>query len=241
MKKNFIIQSIVITVLLAIFGAAGFFVWRSVRQAVGDKGLTTPSQDLTPVLPFVRRGGEGSNGQEQTYTHPDYGFTFKYPAGFTLGKFPEGEGEVILVQGTNPPNPLYQGGNPETTPLNKGDEGGFQGFQIFISPYTEKEEFSKEVILKADPKMKIENEKYIEIGGVASSGETATDVADSPLSALPLRALSFDSENESTSTSLSTGGTHEVWFVADGNLYQFTSFKDYGAKMEEVLQSITFN
>jgi len=188
MKKSNLIQFLVIIVFVSIFAVAGYFVWRSVsgsldtRLRVNRSRVSNPETNGTVV------------GEEQTYTHPDYGFTLKYPGGYTLGRFPEGEGEVVLIQGKN----------------------SGEGFQIFISPYNETEEFSKEVILKADPKMKIENDKTVSLGAEGIS------------------ALSFDSSGD-------TGATNEVWFVVDGNLYQATSFKQYGEEMERVLGSIRFN
>ena len=183
--KSFLPAALVFFVL---FGSAGYFGWKEIRKALnksGGSGQTSPQPSPNK--------GEGE-AQEQVYTHPDYGFTLRYPGNLKLGKFPEGEGEIILLQGTS----------------------ANEGFQIFISPYNETEEFSKEVILKADPKMKIENDKTIALGTEEIS------------------ALAFDSSNESNPT-------HEVWFVADGNLYQCTSFKQYGGEMERVLGSLRFN
>ncbi|MFA5813924.1 MAG: hypothetical protein WC862_05460 [Patescibacteria group bacterium] len=228
MSKNKLTQFLVILLILAVLGLAGYFGVKEIKKALKNDD----SKSVTELSSVT--GADVAGGEEQVYTHPDYGFTLRYPAGLKLGKFPEGEGEILLLQAqsgppdkggeggsasSNPPNPLYQGGTKQ----------GIEGFQIFISPYNETEEFSKEVILKADPKMKIENEKWIDIGAVAPSGETATAVADSPLS-----ALVFDSSNDS-------GSTHEVWFVADGNLYQATSFEQYGGEMERILGSLTFN
>ena len=204
MSKNKLIQLIVIIVFLAVLGSAGYFGYKEIKKALGDNGAKL--QDSSEL------SSELAGGEAQTYTHPDYGFTLRYPAGYTLGKFPEGEGEIILLQGRSTPSP------------SQGEGGGEVGFQIFISPYNETEEFSKEVILKADPKMKIENDKTISLG------------ADQ------ISALTFDSSNESgTSASLNTGGTHEVWFVADGNLYQATSFQQYGGEMERIIKTIRFN
>lgn len=202
MKKEKFVQIIVILVFVVILGVAGFFAYKEIKKALNNDGTSKISELSSDSLANITE-----NGGEQVYTHPDYVFTLRYPAGLKLGKFPEGEGEIFLLQGSS----------------------AQEGFQIFISPYNEEEEFSKEVILQADPKMKIENEKWIEIGKVASSGETATGVADSPLP-----ALSFDSTNEASQT-------HEVWFVADGNLYQATAFKQYGGEMERILGSIRFN
>jgi len=221
MSKDKIIQPIVILVLLAIFGAAGFFIYRAVNESNPLLSKEGAGGGQTSPQPSPSKG-EGE-GQEQVYTHPDYGFTLRYPGNLKLGKFPEGEGEIILFQGQN-------------TPLTKG-VGGIEGFQIFISPYNETEEFSKEVILKADPKMKIENDKNIKIGGIVSSEEGTDPSASSgqvKVTTSPIPALSFDSSNDQTPT-------HEVWFVADGNLYQATSFQQYGGEMERIIKTIRFN
>jgi hypothetical protein len=198
MRKDKLTQSLVILAVLTLLGSAGYFGYKEIRKALnksGGSGQTSPQPSPDK--------GEGET-QDQVYTHPDYGFTLRYPGNLKLGKFPEGEGEIILLQGASTPSP------------EAGEGGGEVGFQIFISPYNETEEFSKEVILKADPKMKIENDKTISLGSEEIS------------------ALSFDSSGD-------TGATHEVWFVADGNLYQCTSFKQYREQMERILQSLRFN
>lgn len=190
MKKENYTQIIVIVAIVAILGFAGFFGFKEIKKAMNNGG---DSKILSELSSDSSANITGSS-EEQVYTHPDYGFTLRYPGNLKLGKFPEGEGEIILLQGTS----------------------ANEGFQIFISPYNETEEFSKEVILKADPKMKIENDKTISLGSEGIS------------------VLSFDSSNESSPT-------HEVWFVADGNLYQCTSFMQYGGEMERILQSLRFN
>lgn len=203
MKKENYTQIIVIVVFVAILGSAGYFGWKEIKKAMNNGGDSKILSELSSdSLANIKE-----NGEEQVYTHPDYGFTLRYPGNLKLGKFPEGEGEIILLQGAS----------------------ANEGFQIFISPYNETEEFSKEVILKAEPKMKIENDKNIKIGGI-TTGEEGNDQT----TVLPIQALSFDSSSDS-------GTTHEVWFVADGNLYQATSFSQYGTEMERVLGSITFN
>ena len=125
------------------------------------------------------------SGELKTYTHPDYGFTINYPAGFKLGKFPEGEGEVILVQG----------------------EDGKQGLQIFVSLYEEENALSKAKIEEAAPSMQITNDKEIELGQDK------------------IKAISFETSGTGS------GDTQEIWFVADGNLYQVTSYKEFGLSL----------
>ena len=188
-------QPLIVVVIIAVLGTAGYYGYKEIRQAISG-GAGAKLQSSSEFSAELNAGGT------QTYTHPDYGFTLHYPSSLTLGNFPEGDGEIVLLQSKTAPS--ASSGRAQ------------EGFQIFISPYTEKEDFSKEVIKKAAPEMKIENDQTITLG---TEG---------------LTALAFDSENES-------GKTHEIWFVVDGNLYQCTSYKDYGGKMEEVLKTISFN
>lgn len=198
MSKDKIIQSIVILVFLAMFGVAGYYIWRSVGGDFSFLGNKDTSEKMEAELAVTG----------QTYTHPDFGFTFKYPDGYTLGKFGEGEGEVILVQ---------DAGNNR------------QGFQLYITVYEESEPLSKEIILKAAPQMVIKNEKKITLDEPDNSAEEG--VEPSP----PLEALVFDTENTAT------GDTHEIWFVAGENLYQASSYVQFGNQLETILKTFSFN
>lgn len=194
MKKESIITTITFTVLIAAFAMGIYFIVRLVNG------------------PGSFEDGPRSgimSGELKTYTHPDYGFTFNYPAGFKLGRFPEGDGEVILVQ----------------------SEDGKQGFQIFISLYEEEKPLSKAIIQESAPDMKISNDKEIEIGAKLREQE---DRSLAPAEE-NIQALSFDS------TGSGGGDTHEIWFVQDGNLYQVTSFTDFGGQMEKILETLRFN
>jgi hypothetical protein len=179
MKKETIIQAALIIIAIIAFALGIYFIVQLVNGP--DSGKKTEEAIMS--------------GELKTYTHPDYGLTFNYPANFKLGKFPEGEGEVILVQ----------------------SEDGKQGFQIFISLYQEKNPLSKAIIQQSAPDLKISNDQEIEIG------------------AGKIQALSFDSAGTSG------GDTHEIWFVVEGNLYQISSFPDFGGRMEEIIKSLRFN
>lgn len=199
MKKETIIQTALAIIAIAGFIIGIYFIVRLVNGP-GDK---------KEQAPFDYAQGK------KTYTHPDYGFTFNYPANFKLGKFQEGAGEVILVQAKTSPQPSPSQG-----------EGAQAGFQIFVSLYEEKNPLSKAIIQESAPDMKISNDKEIEIGAKLREQE---DRSLAPAEE-NIKALSFD-----------TSDTHEIWFVQDGNLYQITSFKDFGGRMEEIIKSLRFN
>jgi len=77
-----------------------------------------------------------SSDLTEQYSNSKYGFSFNYPAGFTIGEFPEGDiGETILVQ------------NPESS----------QSFQVFVADYDEPGPITPERILQDLPTFVIEN------------------------------------------------------------------------------------
>lgn len=217
--KNKITQAVTIVVIIVGLGVAGYFGYKEIRKAVSG-GETKFRNDIRNLV-------SDTQDNPQTYTHPDYGFTFNYPPGFTLGRFPEGEGEIVLLQG-NPPQPSLsqrEGENSSPSqdkdgdspsPLAKGRTGGVLGFQLFITAYEENKPLSFELIKEQAKELNPNNEKTI----VLDEGE--------------ITALSFDSESDS-------GKTREIWFEAYGNLYQATSFPEFGDSMEKIIETIRFN
>jgi hypothetical protein len=131
-KKEQLIKigSLAGAVLLIV--ALGFFWWNLNRSQKADDA----GKDIAE-----NSSGAASVGTK-TYTHPEYGFTFDYPADFTLGKFPEENGETILVQGAD----------------------GKKGVQIFVAPYDEKGELSLDMIRKSAGDLVVKNEKESQIG-----------------------------------------------------------------------------
>lgn len=78
----------------------------------------------------------------QTFFHEDYGFSFKYPEGFSAAIMTEESGELVLVQG----------------PMGKS-------FQIFVSPFDEPADELTASRIQADlPDMEIKNLQQIMIG-----------------------------------------------------------------------------
>ncbi len=140
------IIGIVIGLLLAA-GAAYFFIFRN--------DPSTPAPSNTAATMATHSQGSNSEPQDQTeltgspedtspvYTDPDYGFSFDRPDGFTVTRFQDEKGDVVLAQG----------------PAN-------QTFQIFISPFDEEGPITSPRIKQDLPKMLIQNPIEAEIGGV---------------------------------------------------------------------------
>lgn len=79
----------------------------------------------------------------KTYVNSQYGFSFKYPEGFNVSGFPEGEeGTTILAQKPN----------------------SKEGFQIFISNFDEPGPITPARIKKDIPDMAVEDPKEVFIG-----------------------------------------------------------------------------
>lgn len=185
MSKEKIITAVTFIALIAAFVTGIFFIVRLVNGP-GDK---------KEQAPFDYAQGK------KTYTHPDYGFSFEYPADFTIGNFGEGDGETVLAQAAD----------------------GKSGFQIFVSPYDEPEELSLAVIKKTAQDLKIKNEKEITVGRDA------------------LKAFSFTLEELVAEGDSGERATNEIWLVQNGNLFQFTSYEEFGGRMEEIIKSLRFN
>ncbi|MFH0804489.1 MAG: hypothetical protein V1896_02720 [Candidatus Zambryskibacteria bacterium] len=90
-----------------------------------------------------------------------------------------------------------------------------QGFEITIIPFDESGPLTAERIKQDLPDLAMNNVKDFFI---------STDI----------KGISFDSTDENI------GDTHEVWFSAKGELYQFRTYKEFGAEMEDVIKTFTF-
>jgi hypothetical protein len=132
----------IILALILIFGGV-YLAWKlskyreqqSADLSAGEANETGSEQ--TFVLLDNENLMESMNINEyQTYSNSKYNFSFKYPKGFTVANFQEGEyGETILIR----------------------KHGAKDAFQIFISPFDEPGSLTKERILKDVPDMVIEN------------------------------------------------------------------------------------
>lgn len=120
----------------------GFLAGSGEGEKGTDSAESAPSSNLEALLP--------SEQGDTLYTNADYGFSFKYPNGFNVGFFKEGDGHMVLVQKDN------------------------KSVQIFILPFDEPAPISKARILKDLPNMVIKNEKSGTVVGekaIAFSGE----------------------------------------------------------------------
>lgn len=130
----------IILILILVLGGI-YLVWKSKSK---NEYQQVPQPEAADMYEYREEQDEGQvpnniateEGEYQVYTNSKYSFSFKYPKGFTVTNFQEGEyGETILV--------------------NK--QGSKDSFQIFISPFDEPGPLTKERILADVPDMKIEN------------------------------------------------------------------------------------
>ena len=104
------------------------------------------SKSLNPEAPKFAADSEAPAGEGETgvgfYTNDAYGFSFRYPDGFRVENFAEGEGEIILVS---------------------GPKSG-EGFQIYVTPFDEEGPITAERIRRDLPKMAIDQPQEAGIG-----------------------------------------------------------------------------
>ncbi len=142
MKK--FIPYLLIGIILAL--AAGAFVRSNRKKSPqipkGDKSSSAP-QAQNPALAALT-----------SYTHPVLGFTFSLSKNFSVGTFPEGEGEMVLV---------------------KSIGGKTSEAQIYITEFDEPGPLTKQRILKDQPDLGLQNAADIAVDGepgVAFESET---------------------------------------------------------------------
>ena len=131
-KKKYIIMALV-TVLI-VGGGYGLYKF---RQAYTEKKATedAPSKSSHDIGDLANSG--------ETYVHPEYGFTFKYPSNLEKTEFEEGDGEIILF---------------------RSQDGNKEGFQIYVSTYGEAEDLSIELIKRSALDVGITNDKKTQVG-----------------------------------------------------------------------------
>lgn len=89
--------------LLKFFARPNLFVPILIILAVGAMYLLLASGDRNENADENQNDQSAQNKNlknqgNQNFTHPDFGFSFEYPAGYTLTTIEEGEAENILVQ-----------------------------------------------------------------------------------------------------------------------------------------------
>lgn len=147
MAKNRKIVIIVACSLAALVAAGGFIIWNKSKNPVSSPGEI--SGWLNPAAPKENPvANTGISAAFRTYTHPVHGFSFDYPADWSLDVFsdpPDGEAgegeETVVLQ------------NAET------------GIAVFIYPFDEPGPITKKRILRDVPDIKIENEIGLKIAG----------------------------------------------------------------------------
>lgn len=153
---------------------------------------------------------------------------------------------------------LAENGNANVTKMRTGVSGAvdtknarytnkFYGFSILYPIDLTQKEFDEGNDAMTIVFQKPDEERGFQIFIVPFSGEQITqerirsDLNGSPLNnaqeiILPgnIRAVHFESE------SATLGETSEVWFIHNGFLYEFTTYKPLDSMLAEVMQTLTF-
>jgi hypothetical protein len=99
--------------------------------------------------------GHESIALSETYTHPELGFSFRYPVGFTVTEIPEDEGsEVVLVEDAALPH---------------------HSFQVFYMPYDEAGPITPERIRQDLPDKVMADVHTVRLAGVEGLAFTSDD------------------------------------------------------------------
>ena len=133
MKKIYIIIAIVLVVL--IIGAVVYS---------GD-GQPKLSPEEIAEIQLQREGevGVDSSRTATRYVHPQFGFSFEKPEGYTIGVIPDGEdAQTVVVQNAN-------SGNAE------------DGFQVYIYPTDEQVQLTPQLIQSDLPGTVVNNAQKI--------------------------------------------------------------------------------
>ncbi|MBI4159562.1 hypothetical protein HY504_00135 [Candidatus Wolfebacteria bacterium] len=128
--------AVIIIVVLVVSGA--YFLWS--RGGLTSLNLGSPNSENQGDA-GVPAGGESADMSE-TYTSPDYGFSFKYPKGFNATELSDDSGDTVLVQ------------NAEEK----------SGFQIYITPFDEAEPLTAARIMEDLPASEVIDPKDVLIG-----------------------------------------------------------------------------
>ena len=107
----------------------------------GASALDGVSSENTEIL-NEEQIKEKVGSSSKTFNNSKYDFSFKYPDGFNISEFKEGEGDIVLAQ----------------------MQGKEIGFQFFIMPFDEPGPITAERIKQDLPDMKINNPQSVIIG-----------------------------------------------------------------------------
>ncbi len=138
--------------LVVIFAALATAIWYFV-------GMSEKRSDLkSTIYPETIPEAEQKNlDLPQTFTHPDLGFSFSFPAGFIASRLPKTEGgETIVVQDTKRQ----------------------AGFQIHLEPYEDSDaNITAERLARDIPDMIVKEPREILIGTGGASGKGLAFIA----------------------------------------------------------------
>jgi|SRR3989344_5979613 len=146
-KQKFIA---IIVVLIAV--AAGAYLLfsrgnlKSLNLEMFKLGNPTGNTNESP-----KPSEEASANLTETYTSPDYGFSFKYPKGFNATELDDDSGHTVLVQPSASDQKSY-----EVEPRKE--------FQIYITPFDEAEPLTGARILQDLPPSEVIDPKDVLIG-----------------------------------------------------------------------------
>ncbi|OHA11518.1 MAG: hypothetical protein A3H71_01280 [Candidatus Sungbacteria bacterium RIFCSPLOWO2_02_FULL_48_13b] len=129
---------IAIIVVLAALGAGTYFLW----SRGGLKSLNFQSLNPEDQRQISVPASDESADMSETYTSPDYSFSFKYPKGFNATELSDDNGDTVLVQ------------KPEEK----------SGFQIYITPFDEAEPLTAARILQDMPASEVIDPKDVLMG-----------------------------------------------------------------------------
>lgn len=148
----------------------------------------------------------------------------------TAGSTPAAGSSLLSLQYRDPKSRFTMSipSDFQATNMNQGEDGdtvvfgkktGFDsfqktGFQIFILPFDEEGLMTAERIHNDLPDLSIANEKNVLIDGVT--------------------AMVFESEDKDI------GPTIEVWFIRKGYLYQIMAYREYEARLSQILSRWKF-
>ncbi len=144
MQKSRIIAIIVVLVAVA---AGAYLMWSRGGLTSLNLGSSNSENQGDAGAP----AGKESVDMSETYTSPDYGFSFKYPKGFNATELSDDNGDTVLVQQSASDQKSY-----EVEPR--------KGFQVYITPFDEAEPLTAARILEDLPASEVIDPKDVLIG-----------------------------------------------------------------------------
>lgn len=187
----------------AAAAVVGFLVFR---------GGASVKEGASVVETRENKGDKADKGETDwtNYENSSFGFSLKHPKEFKVSEFSDEKGLAILFE----------------------EAGGKRGFQIFISEFDEAGPITVERVRRELPKLVMEDEQEIVLGGRTSPGGSTSQ---------KFPALVFFSRDESL------GRTREAWFIwpqdpkLSGNyLFQVTARAEWDKMLSKIMATWKF-